>query len=78
MKVKIVRSDGGPLGIGRAILRYIGYLVSTSIAFIGHFMIVWDGKKQGLHDKIARTCVINIHRANALDSLDNKAVAHGS
>ena len=77
MKIKIVRSDGSPLGIGRAILRYICFLLSTLIAFIGHFMIIWDSKKQGLHDKIARTCVINTHQVRALESLDNKMVAHG-
>ena len=58
MGVKIVKTDGSPIGIGRAILRYIGYLVSTIIIFIGYLMIAWDSKKQGLHDKIAGTYVV--------------------
>jgi len=58
MGVKIIKTDGSPIGIGRAILRYIGYLVSAIIIFIGYLMIAWDGRKQGLHDKIAGTYVV--------------------
>jgi len=60
MGVKIVKTDGSPIGIGRAILRYVGYIVSAIIIFIGFFMIAWDSKKQGLHDKIAGTCVVKV------------------
>jgi len=58
MGVKIVKTDGSPIGIGRAILRYIGYWVSSIIICIGYLMIAWDSKKQGLHDKIAGTYVV--------------------
>jgi len=58
MGIKIVETDGSPIGIGRAILRYVGYLVSTIIICIGYLMIAWDSKKQGLHDKIAGTYVV--------------------
>jgi len=58
MGIKIIKTDGSPIGIGRAILRYVGYLVSTIIICIGYLMIAWDSKKQGLHDKIAGTYVV--------------------
>ena len=58
MGVKIIKTDGSPVGIGRAILRYIGYLVSYIIILIGYLMVAWDSKKQGLHDKIAGTYVV--------------------
>ena len=58
MGVRIIKTDGSPIGIGRAILRYIGYFVSTIIIFIGYLMIAWDSNKQGLHDKIAGTYVV--------------------
>ncbi len=58
MGVKIVKTDGSSIGIGKAILRYVGYYVSTIIIFIGYLMIAWDSRKQGLHDKIAGTLVI--------------------
>ena len=28
------------------------------IIFIGYLMIIWDGKKQGMHDKIVGTYVV--------------------
>ncbi len=56
--VKIVRADGSPIGFGRSILRYIGYIASAIILGIGFLMIAFDRRKQGLHDKIAGTYVV--------------------
>jgi uncharacterized RDD family membrane protein YckC len=58
MGVQIVMADGSPIGLGRAVLRYIGYIVSGIILGIGFLMIGWDRRKQGLHDKIAGTVVV--------------------
>ena len=60
MRIKIVKTDGSPIGIVGAILRWVGYFVSTIILLIGYIMIAWDSKKQGLHDKIAGTVVIKV------------------
>lgn len=38
----------------------IGKTVSAIILMIGYLMILWDGKKQGLHDKIAGTVVVKV------------------
>jgi len=43
---------------GRLILRYLGYYVSMIPLFLGFFWIGWDKRKQGFHDKIAKTLVI--------------------
>jgi len=43
---------------GRLALRYLGYYVSTIVLFLGFFWVAWDKKKQGWHDKMARTVVI--------------------
>lgn len=56
--IRIVKTDGSPISFGVAILRYIGYWVSSIILYIGFLMIAWDSKKQGLHDKIAGTYVV--------------------
>lgn len=37
---------------------FVGKLVSTLILGIGFLMIAFDSKKQGLHDKIAKTYVV--------------------
>ena len=60
LSVKIVRTDGRPVGPGKAILRYLGYYVSAIILLIGFFMIAFDSRKQGLHDKIAETYVVRV------------------
>ena len=58
-KLKVVRLNGGPLGYGKAFLRWVGYLVS-SILYLGFLWAAWDRNKQGWHDKIAGTYVIKI------------------
>ena len=58
MGIKIVAADGGPIGLGRAIIRYLSYIVSAIILYLGFIMIAFDSRKQGLHDKIAGTFVI--------------------
>jgi uncharacterized RDD family membrane protein YckC len=58
MGIRIVAADGGPIGLGRAIIRYLGFFVSAAILYLGFIMIAFDGRKQGLHDKIAGTFVV--------------------
>ena len=43
---------------GQALLRYIGYFVSLLPLGLGFFWIAVDKRKQGFHDKIAKTVVI--------------------
>lgn len=58
--VKIVDGEGQPIKLGRSVLRYFGYFVSSVPLGLGFLWIVWDGRKQGWHDKIAGTYVIKI------------------
>lgn len=58
MKIKVVTENGKALDYKTATLRYLGYFVSSVALFVGFLWIVWDEKKQGWHDKIARTVVI--------------------
>ena len=60
LRMRIVNEKGEYIGIPMAILRYIGKILSGMILGIGYFMIGWDEKKQGLHDKIAQTYVIKV------------------
>ncbi|HEX6350095.1 MAG TPA: RDD family protein [Candidatus Dormibacteraeota bacterium] len=47
-----------PIGVGRALLRYVGYLVSLGCCYVGLIWAAFDGRKQGWHDKLARTVVV--------------------
>ena len=43
---------------GRLVLRYFAYYVSLIPIGLGFLWVAWDKKKQGWHDKIAKTLVI--------------------
>src|SRR6266568_613780 len=53
-------TTGAPIGFGRAALRYVGYLVSILACYVGLIWAAFDPRKQGWHDKIARTVVIRV------------------
>ncbi len=55
-----VQTDEGetPIGFQRAVLRVVGYLVSTLILGLGFVMIAFSDDKRALHDRIAGTRVM--------------------
>lgn len=59
LHIRVVREvDGGRVTGGQAIMRLIGYWVSSFIFYLGFIWILIDAHKQGWHDKIANTVVI--------------------
>jgi uncharacterized RDD family membrane protein YckC len=58
--VKIIKEDGSGVSISVALLRYLGYIVSIAVAFIGFIWVAFDNRKQGFHDKMAETLVVII------------------
>lgn len=60
--LKVVRTNGSRVGLGKSILRYIGYNISYLAFFIGYLWIGVDPEKQGIHDKIADTYVVKLPR----------------
>lgn len=58
MNLRVVRVDGAPLSVGTAVMRIIGFIISEIPLFLGLLWVLWDGGKQGWHDKIAGTCVV--------------------
>lgn len=58
-KLRIVdESSGRDATPGQCIIRYVGYYVSMLPLFLGFLWVLWDDKKQGWHDKLARTVVV--------------------
>ena len=51
-------NTGAPIGFGRAALRYVGLVISTFVCYIGLIWAAFDGRKQGWHDKIASSVVL--------------------
>ncbi|MFN2462593.1 MAG: RDD family protein [Candidatus Dormibacteria bacterium] len=51
-------NSGEAIPMGRAFLRFIGYIISAIPCYIGLILAAFDGRKQGWHDKMAHTVVI--------------------
>jgi uncharacterized RDD family membrane protein YckC len=49
---------GGKPSTAQLVVRYVGYYVSMIPLLIGMFWIAFDPRKQGWHDKMARTVVV--------------------
>lgn len=56
--IKVISADGSPVSWGKALLRYLGYIVSGLVLALGFIWIAFDPLRQGWHDKIANTYVV--------------------
>ena len=57
--MRVVRADNGAnVDISRAILRYVGLIISFVVLLLGVIWVAFDGRKQGWHDKLAGTLVV--------------------
>ena len=58
-RLSVVRdSDGSPIGWGTALLRVLGFWVSSAVFYLGFIWILIDKRRRGWHDLIAGTVVI--------------------
>lgn len=56
---EIVDADSlGAPTTAQLVIRYLGYFVSTLVFGLGFLWVLWDARKQGWHDKLARTVVV--------------------
>lgn len=59
LRLEIV--DAGTLGkpaMSQWLLRYLGYVLSAIVVFLGFIWVGFDERKRGWHDRIATTAVI--------------------
>jgi len=56
--LKVIRSDGGPISMGRAVGRMFANALSGIVLYIGYIMAGLDEQKRALHDHICDTRVI--------------------
>lgn len=59
MNLKVTDMEGRRISFGRATGRHFSKWISAIILLIGYLMMLWDDKKQTLHDKIAGTLVVD-------------------
>lgn len=59
MNIRVVDFlSGGPIDPGRALIRYLGRILSTLPCLLGYFWMLWDPERQTWHDKLANTVVV--------------------
>ena len=51
---------GGPIGYGRAFIRYLGRYLSFFVFLLGYLWMLWDKEKQTWHDKLAGSVVVPV------------------
>jgi uncharacterized RDD family membrane protein YckC len=56
--LKVLTLDGRRVSFPRAVLRYVGYLLSTAFIFLGLLWVLIDNRRLGWLDHIARTKVV--------------------
>lgn len=63
--LKVVRPNGGPVSLGRAVGRYFAKWLSSITLGIGYIMAGFDVEKRAMHDMIVDTRVIKADSAAA-------------
>lgn len=59
MSIRVIDfGTGEPIGVSRALIRYVARFVSALPCFLGYFWMLWDAEKQTWHDKLAATVVV--------------------
>jgi uncharacterized RDD family membrane protein YckC len=58
MNLAVTDEQGQRISFLRATGRHFAKIISAIILFIGFIMVAFDSRKQGLHDKLASTLVV--------------------
>ena len=60
MKIKVVNADTlQTIDYQQATKRFLGYILSSVIFLLGFLMVLFTKRKQGLHDIVSKTIVVN-------------------
>ena len=62
LSIRVIKADGTSLSDTDAVIRAIGYNVSSFIFGLGYLWAIFDKKNQTWHDKLARTYVVRKDR----------------
>jgi len=59
LKLRIVdAATGENIQVWQGVVRFLGYYASGLLSCVGFLFMLWDPRKQTLHDKLARSVVI--------------------
>jgi uncharacterized RDD family membrane protein YckC len=55
----VVHAETGErIGVGRALVRYVGYVLGALVCYLGWLWVAFDADKRGWHDMLATTVVV--------------------
>jgi len=60
LRIRVTEADGAQVQPGRALVRYAGLWLSALLLFTGFLLILLDDRRRGLHDRMARTVVVDV------------------
>jgi uncharacterized RDD family membrane protein YckC len=66
--IQVTDLNGNRISFGRALGRNLAEILSALILGIGYIMVAFTPKKQGLHDMIAGTLVVQKGTATSMDT----------
>ncbi len=59
LNLRVVRLNNKPIGLLYSFERFGGYAAGIATGLLGFAQIYWDSNRQGIHDKIASTVVVD-------------------
>jgi uncharacterized RDD family membrane protein YckC len=57
--LRLLRTDGRPIHLGTALLRYLGILATGLTFGLGFLLLLGSSRRQALQDRVARTVVVH-------------------
>ena len=60
MRLRVVTRDGGRPRLGQSVVRVVGMVLAAIPLMAGYALILFDDRRQGLQDKLARTYVLYV------------------
>jgi uncharacterized RDD family membrane protein YckC len=62
LAIRVVDVDTGEgIGYNRGLVRTMGRIPSELVLFLGYLWMLWDGDRQGWHDKLAGSFVMPVN-----------------
>lgn len=58
LRIRVRTASGGRMRPRRALLRFVGLTLAAIPLFAGFLIILFDDRRRGLHDRLARTVVV--------------------
>jgi len=78
LRLQVTCADGERLHLPRALCRVAGMILAALPLMAGYALILWDARRQGLHDKLAGTVVRYVPRPAISGAADSSGASGGS